>query len=1732
MIRMGKGKTVHRILAYVLTICLVISGVSIPVWKAEADSISLDLKPDTSIYTATVTESGGTSQLDINIAAPSEYHTVQELIDAGYTELKIGYKVSKYTAYSGGTPGVLPYIAHGDSWKYTTDGWSNLSDAGEGTVTISLSKAAASDELKRFGLLVCNVTGEVTYQITSAVLTGTGSSTGGGTGGSSGTGNESLEEIGTVSSKVTADYTIGSGSNAGDGYYEYDINISNGSSSYISDWIAVADVSGSVTSVADNTSWSELAGIYSKGKLYIYPNTSKKSGSVSAGSSQSYSKIAYNGVANTAVISGITVYYSSSQGAFSNFINSLSSDSGGAEDGSLDIVTDIEYNYAKLLQESLYFYDANMCGADVKEKSELSWRDNCHTGDQYVSYDGQIIDLSGGYHDAGDHAKFGLPQAYAASTLGISYYQFKAAFTELELTAHYKRIMDRFTDYFERCTVLDENGNVKAFCYQVGSGNTDHGYWGAPEKQADRSNQVWFTSSSVPATDIVCETAAALTIYYMNFKSSDSKNADKALQYAKKLFAYANSFGSKSCVKIEIDNATGEPFYNSKSWEDDYALAAAWLYKATGDSTYASAYNSVYASKNWVGWVLSWDDVSSIAMLYGPNESQRKYVADYVTKAISEQTQTGDNNYVKLESWGTARYNCALQMTGLIYDSDKYGSWANGQMKYLLGNNAGHHCFVIGYNKYSVKYPHHRAASGYEGSVAGTREQAHSLVGALVGGPSNTSSSYIDTADDYNQNEVALDYNAGLVGAAAGLYLYIKDNGTDAEKNVQKTVPKSEISNEIRKLQEDTSEDPSSEELTTEEPSTEIPVVKVEHIDFDKTSITLYVGESDRITADVKPLDAANKSLAWSSSDRDVVSVSDGKITALSKGTATIKATAKDGSGVSADCTVTVKSLGKLSTDKENIDMGQLVYGYTNSDIESAKASVILTNTGEKAVEGVSVALDKGSSFELTNVPAQSISSGGTGTITVKAKQSLNAGTYHDTIEITSDSGSFHIPVSLTVVKALSDTTVQLKVNMKTDSGIALSADITGSSSNIEYAITTEKNADASKLVWQDLGTFSNLNEFTTYYLYARSKADDNHNSGKISAALEVTTLVRDPYTIDISKITSPDCAYIEALKDSDGVSTVDAYTKDGVLTILLSNKNQPYVITGSNSKLVVAADGVSDITLKNAELDKLELGMSGSGSVNLKTEGTNRIHSGITLNQDKANAEAGLIVSSHDKNGVLNVSSTGKPAIEVIEKLTIVSGNINISSDYQCISAGSVEISGGNVQASVAGNAGGRPAIEAEKEITLSGGSISVTTSSETDISFGVAESGKIVIDGDVAITGNPIYSTEPVDKNGDKLRTVNVIFADDMGNTLMTYQMKTGSALNLGGIIIKNADGFDYAASKEDYSLNWTDGSNVYTTNQRIENINGDIMLKAVWTWKVVNMSKTSISAIKSVTYTGKAVCPAVSVTYKNNKLTAGTDYKLTYRNNVNAGTASVTITGIHQYSGSVTKSFIINKQSIAGGNVKYASSVVYTGSALKPTVSVTCASKILKSGTDYTVTYKNNKNIGKASVIITGKGNYAGTLTKTFNITVKKGKVYKVGSYKYKITNAATNGKGTVMLMGTTKKQANVVIKSTVKIGGKRFKVTAINNKAFRKNKAIRKLTIPASVTKIGKQAFYGCSKLKTIIIYSTKLKSKNVGAKAFKGIYKKAVIKVPKSKLKTYKKLLKSKGVPSTAAIKKK
>lgn len=139
-------------------------------------------------------------------------------------------------------------------------------------------------------------------------------------------------------------------------------------------------------------------------------------------------------------------------------------------------------------------------------------------------------------------------------------------------------------------------------------------------------------------------------------------------------------------------------------------------------------------------------------------------------------------------------------------------------------------------------------------------------------------------------------------------------------------------------------------------------------------------------------------------------------------------------------------------------------------------------------------------------------------------------------------------------------------------------------------------------------------------------------------------------------------------------------------------------------------------------------------------------------------------------------------------------------------------------------------------------------------------------------------------------------------------------------------------------------------------------------------------------SLTYNGSTLSPAVTVKYGNATLKKNTDYTVAYSNNVNAGTGTITITGKGIYGGSVKKTFTIKKLGISATAVSGTGNKVYTGSAIKPVPAVKAGGRTLKNGTDFTVSYKNNTEPGTATLIVNGKGNYSGSVSKTFKITAR--------------------------------------------------------------------------------------------------------------------------------------------------
>jgi hypothetical protein len=511
------------------------------------------------------------------------------------------------------------------------------------------------------------------------------------------------------------------------------------------------------------------------------------------------------------------------------------------------------YNLPLALQESLYFYDAQKSGpARTDGDQPLSWRGDSEPSDSCVPLQSAsssvpngvnmsaafiaanksvldpgnkgCVDLSGGFHDAGDHVKFGLPQSYAAAVLGWGMQEFPQAYQSTGTWAHAQDEMKWFSDYFLRSTFLSSSGQVVAFAYQVGEGSIDHNYWGPSELQSPTTypRPAYFATTQTPAADQTASAAAALAVESILTASSNPAYSAKCLQYAEALYAFARA-----------NPGTGYSggFYPSSGYVSEEAWAADWLYLATGTFSYindiistnaSGAYNGYLSNiitspgSTWQNtWVMSWDSrwggvfsvldpiVAGNSQVPATTQSDIHYFDKWQVQYWSHvpHDNTSDTNFIAttpngfsyLTSWGSARYDTAAQLEALAYrknfpsdpQSVAFSDWAMGQMNYLMGDNSADWSYIVGFGSTTpgigsevggtataASHPHHGDAQGsLDNNQGDPATDRHILYGALVGGPSS-SDQPDDVTTDFVLNEVAVDYSAALVGALAGLETY------------------------------------------------------------------------------------------------------------------------------------------------------------------------------------------------------------------------------------------------------------------------------------------------------------------------------------------------------------------------------------------------------------------------------------------------------------------------------------------------------------------------------------------------------------------------------------------------------------------------------------------------------------------------------------------------------------------------------------------------------------------------------------------------------------------------------------------------------------------------------------------------------------------------------------------------------------------------------------------------
>ncbi|MCL5047638.1 MAG: glycoside hydrolase family 9 protein, partial [Firmicutes bacterium] len=510
-----------------------------------------------------------------------------------------------------------------------------------------------------------------------------------------------------------------------------------------------------------------------------------------------------------------------------------------------------QYNLPLALQESLYFYNAQANGPIRTSGLEpLEWRGNTAPSDSCVPLQPMVnnvgtnlsasfiaeyksildpnntgcLNLSGGYNDAGDTVKFGLPQTYAASVIGWSMYEFPQAFQATNTWDHAMSVLKWDTDYFLRSTFTNSSGNVIAFCYQVGQGSVDHNFWGPGEIESPTTypRPAYCATAQTPATDQSAGAAAALAVMAILTKNSDPTYSAQCLKTAEALYVFGED-------NRGIGYSGG--FYPSSGYYSELAWAAVWLYLATGEESYIQDIVSTNSSGDYTGWmsniianttdtwqnswVMSWDaHWGGVFSLLDPiaqadpnipsNVKQTiHYINDWQVQYWSHvpHDNANDTNYLAwtpggfalINSWGSARYNTAAQLEALVYrknfptdpQSVQFTNWAMGQMNYLMGDNPLDQSYIVGFSSttpYVGKlvggtaiadaYPHEGGAqSSFSNSQSNPLNDPHILWGALGGGP-EADDAFQDVTTNFVDNEVTDDYNSSLVGALAGLWYY------------------------------------------------------------------------------------------------------------------------------------------------------------------------------------------------------------------------------------------------------------------------------------------------------------------------------------------------------------------------------------------------------------------------------------------------------------------------------------------------------------------------------------------------------------------------------------------------------------------------------------------------------------------------------------------------------------------------------------------------------------------------------------------------------------------------------------------------------------------------------------------------------------------------------------------------------------------------------------------------
>ncbi|CAN1778563.1 Endoglucanase 6 [Linum perenne] len=402
------------------------------------------------------------------------------------------------------------------------------------------------------------------------------------------------------------------------------------------------------------------------------------------------------------------------------------------------------HDYRQALSKSILFFEAQRSGF-LPHNQRITWRSNSGLNDGKASG----VDLVGGYYDAGDNVKFGLPMAFTVTMMSwsiIEYGKQMAASGELR---NAMAAVKWGTDYF-----IKAHPEPNVLYGEVGDGTSDHFCWQRPEDMTT-DRRAYRIDPSNPGSDLAGETAAAMAAASIVFRRSNPAYSRKLLKHAYQLFDFANKYRGKYDSSITV----AQKYYRSVSgYNDELLWAAAWMYQASNNQYYLR-----YLAENG-------DSMGGTGLFEKYQEKAEYYMCSCLGKG-GRNIQKTPGGLIFRQRWNNMQFVTSASFLATVY-SDYLSSsrknlhcsagtaspsellgFAKSQVDYILGDNPRATSYMVG---------------GYATWFSSKSRDPNQLTGAIVGGP-DAYDNFADERDNYEQTEPATYNNAPLLGILARL---------------------------------------------------------------------------------------------------------------------------------------------------------------------------------------------------------------------------------------------------------------------------------------------------------------------------------------------------------------------------------------------------------------------------------------------------------------------------------------------------------------------------------------------------------------------------------------------------------------------------------------------------------------------------------------------------------------------------------------------------------------------------------------------------------------------------------------------------------------------------------------------------------------------------------------------------------------------------------------------------